>query len=129
MAKAGRRALPGNEIHWSGDLTIRRIAELKGEVLEALRHGDVLICIDAEAQFDLSFLQLLCAAHRTAQREGKSLQLHPDLPASFGELLKSAGFFRHVGCSEDKDDSCIWKTICLSPPRQGAGTTEGEMGR
>lgn len=129
MAKAGRTAAPGHKIEWSGDLTIRRIAELKDEVATALRRGDVLICIDSDAQFDLSFLQLLCAAHRTANREGKQLQLHADLPAAFGELLKSAGFFRHVGCIEDKDDSCIWKMASITHPAQAAGTTEGEMGR
>lgn len=99
-------------LQWSGDLTIRRIAELKAEVEEALATAtSIYIEIGPDAQSDMTVLQLLCAAHRTAARQEKSLQLCGEIPEQFKMVMNLAGFSRHIGCARDKSGCCMWKLV------------------
>ena len=99
-------------LQWAGDLTIRRIAELKGQVEQALATAtDISIAIAADAESDMTILQLLCAAHRTAARQGKSLQLCGEIPEQFRMVMNLAGFSRHIGCARDKSGCCMWKLV------------------
>jgi ABC-type transporter Mla MlaB component len=99
-------------LQWSGDLTIRRIAKLKGQVQQALvRARHVSIAIAADAECDMSLMQLLCAAHRTASREGKTLQFGDDVSPQFKKIMKLAGFSRHIGCARDESGCCLWKLV------------------
>lgn len=101
-------------LQWSGDLTIRRIGELKAQVVQALAAAtQVSIDIAADAECDLALLQLLCAAHRTASRQGKTLQVGGELSEQFQMVLNLAGFSRHIGCALDVCGSCLWKQIYL----------------
>ncbi|MBE0504724.1 MAG: STAS domain-containing protein [Desulfuromonadales bacterium] len=99
-------------LQWSGDLTIRRIAELKGQIEEALATAThISIEIGADAESDMTVLQLLCAAHRTAARQEKSLQLCGKIPEQFRSVMNLAGFSRHIGCARDKAGCCLWKLV------------------
>ncbi len=99
-------------LQWSGDLTIRRIGELKEQVQHALAVAShISIAIGADAESDLTVLQLLCAAHRTAVRQDKTLQLCGEIPEQFKMIMNLAGFSRHVGCARDKSDCCMWKLV------------------
>lgn len=99
-------------LQWSGDLTIRRIAELKEQVEQALATAThIYIKIGADAKSDMTVLQLLCAAHRTAARQGKSLQLCGEIPEQFRVVMNLAGFSRHIGCARDKTGCCMWKLV------------------
>lgn len=99
-------------LQWSGDLTIRRIGELKAQLEQALAAAtEVAIDIAADAECDLTLLQLLCAAHRTASRQGKVLQLGGELSGQFQMVLDLAGFSRHIGCALDACGNCLWKQI------------------
>jgi len=99
-------------LQWSGDLTVRRIAELKAQVQQALAAATHLsIEIAADAECDMTVLQLLCAAHRTANRQGKTLQLCGECSGQFQMVLNLAGFSRHIGCSLDVEGSCLWQQI------------------
>ena len=99
-------------LQWSGDLTVRRIAELKAQVQQALAAATHLsIEIAADAECDMTVLQLLCAAHRTANRQGKTLQLCGEFSGQFQMVLNLAGFSRHIGCSLDVEGSCLWQQI------------------
>lgn len=102
----------GITLQWSGDLTIRRIAELKVEVQGALQEAtSVAIEIAPEAECDMTLLQLLCAAHRTAGRQEKTLTLYGNFSEQFKMVMNLAGFARHVGCALDVCDNCLWKLI------------------
>jgi len=110
-------------LQWSGDLTIRRIAELKAQVEQTLataRHIDIEIVADAES--DMTVLQLLCAAHRTAARQGKTLQLCGEIPEQFRMVMNLAGFSRHIGCARDKAGCCIWKRVYQQLDHQTSAT-------
>jgi ABC-type transporter Mla MlaB component len=99
-------------LQWSGDLTIRRIAKVKGQVQQALARAEhVSITIAADAECDMSLMQLLCAAHRTASRAGKTLQLGDDVSPQFKKIMKLAGFSRHIGCARDESGCCLWKLV------------------
>jgi len=92
-----------------GDLTLGGIRQLHEELMSSLKkvkHLDVTI--DGARETDLSFLQLLCSAHRTAVKMGKSLSLAEDLPESFLQTMKNNGYSRQGGCSLDVDKSCLW---------------------
>lgn len=99
-------------LQWSGDLTIRRIAELKAQVEQALTAAkNISIEIAADAESDMTLLQLLCAAHRTAARQEKTLQLRGEIPEKFKMVMNLAGFSRHIGCARDKTGCCMWKLV------------------
>lgn len=99
-------------LQWSGDLTVRRIAELKAQVQQALAAAtQVSIEIAAEAECDLTLLQLLCATHRTATRQGKRLRLRGEIPEQFKMIIGLAGFSRHIGCARDLSGDCLWTLV------------------
>ncbi len=107
-------------LQWSGDLTIRRIAELKEQVQKALAAAShVSIEIAAEAECDMTVLQLLCAAHRTASRQDKSLVLCGEIPEQLKVIMNLAGFSRHIGCAKDKSGCCVWKLVYRQVAEQG----------
>lgn len=101
------------ELDWSGELTVRRIAALRDEVRDALQAAAVVrIRLEAEAEIDTALLQLLCSAHRTAVRAGKTFFIVGQLPEQITGFLRLAGFHRHIGCCLDETESCIWKSVC-----------------
>lgn len=112
MTQQGRDDDKMVTLEWSGDLTIRRIAELKAQVQGALAAAtNVSIDIAADAECDMTVLQLLCSAHRTAGRQEKRLTLGGAFPEQFKMVLTLAGFSRHVGCAKDQYGCCLWKQI------------------
>jgi anti-anti-sigma regulatory factor len=97
-----------------GDLTAPNIPRLRETILAAFaasRHVGLEIVSIGEA--DVSFLQLLCAAFRTALAEGKELTLlNWDLPLPLRALARDAGFERRAGCPP----SCgCWFAIRAEP--------------
>lgn len=97
-------------LQWSGDLTIRRIADLKEQIQGALAAAaNVSIEITTDAECDMTLIQLLCSAHRTASRQGKDLRICGECPEQFKMVLNLAGFCRHIGCALDVCGSCLWK--------------------
>lgn len=92
-----------------GELNVRRSAELKGELAEALSHSNhLLLDLDEASGFDLSFLQLLCAAQHSAQHDKKRLSLGDVRPKALRELVAAAGFHPSDSCPETCRDSCLW---------------------
>lgn len=92
-----------------GELTLGRIRQLHEELMSSLKrvkHLDVNIAGAVET--DLSFLQLLCSAHQTAVKMGKTLSLASDLPEILLQTMESNGYSRHRGCSLDIDKTCLW---------------------
>jgi anti-anti-sigma regulatory factor len=76
-----------------GRWTIERVRELKDLLLEALRGGaQIIVEMEEPMEVDLSFLQVLCSAHRSALKLGKRLVLHCKKSQSFGQVVRDAGF-------------------------------------
>jgi anti-anti-sigma regulatory factor len=86
------------------ELTIWKAAEIRRALLEALDRADrVELDLAAVAEADVAALQLLCAAHRSAAGQGKTLVVRRAAPA-LAEHVKASGFARHQGCAE----GCLW---------------------
>lgn len=97
------------ELVLSGDLTVRRISALKGELEQVLASGGAVQLRLAEvAEVDLAFLQLLCAAHRQASRQEQVLTVSGDAAGRFVEALLQGGFGRQIGCAADSRHGCLW---------------------
>ncbi|MCP3175670.1 STAS domain-containing protein [Desulfuromonas sp. KJ2020] len=96
-------------VRLKGALTIQEVAELKTLLQQALSQSDQVVVDCSQAQkMDFPWLQLLCSAHRTAARAGKSLTL-ASLPASLEGLKTEAGFDRHCSCPlSNAPDNCLW---------------------
>jgi anti-anti-sigma factor len=92
-----------------GDLTVQQASELKACLLEALNRARLVrIDLSGVEDMDLTCLQLLCSAHKTALATEKKLVLENDGRERFGPLFSSAGFPRSKGCAMDVDTSCLW---------------------
>ncbi len=89
-----------------GQLTYSHAGRLHQELLEAFAGaGRVDLFLHDVQEADLTFLQLLCAAHRTAAAQGTLFTvggLDPDGPVL--RLIRAAGAERGAGCPE----GCLW---------------------
>ena len=98
------------ELVLRGDLTVRRITALKGELEQVLAtRGAVQLRLAEVVEIDLAFLQLLCAAHRQASRQQQPLTVIGDVAGRFAETLRQGGFGRQVGCAADSMHGCLWQ--------------------
>jgi anti-anti-sigma regulatory factor len=92
-----------------GEVTVQQAEEVKENLMRALGSVDnIYVNISNVSVADLSFLQLVCAAHRTAVTMHKGFQLAEPVPEHFRHLAESAGFKRHTSCRLDATMTCIW---------------------
>ena len=99
----------GGELSLAGSLTIENASELRKKLIAALIKEDALkVCMDADAEVDISFLQLLCSAHRTASKLGKSFTLGCTASGNFLNAVEGAGYFRKRGCAREREETCLW---------------------
>jgi anti-anti-sigma regulatory factor len=97
-------------IKLSGELTIERAEELRKMLRDTLERTERLFLSFTEVtEVDVSFLQLLCSAHRTALKANKSFWLDKDRPEALRSAIKEVGFVREQGCNLDFTHHCIWK--------------------
>ena len=93
-----------------GELTIQHAGSLRTQLLEAMascRH--LRLSVNTVSAMDLSFLQMLCALHRsTLNTVDKHITLSNPLPDSFREIIRLTGLCRHTGCAADLNHTCIW---------------------
>jgi anti-anti-sigma regulatory factor len=76
-------------------LTVERAASLKDELAAALAgQGGVRLSFSSVEEIDLSCLQVLCAALRSAKASGKDLHFTGTLSRRVAERLRSCGFLR-----------------------------------
>jgi anti-anti-sigma regulatory factor len=93
----------------SGSLTLRAASDIRQQILSALDENEtVKLLLQEVEEVDLSFVQIFCAAHRSAIQKEKSLLVQSDLPEVFTKIIKEAGLQGHIGCSADGQESCVW---------------------
>ena len=90
-----------------GPLTLARGKEIKKSVESAIEEGgEMEIRFGDVPEADLSFLQTLCAASRTAEERGVRLTIRDEeLPDALAGVLEASGFANHRGCPADR---CMW---------------------
>jgi ABC-type transporter Mla MlaB component len=95
---------PSCTIDLDGSQTVRGIEATYERLSAALaQHQAVDIRCDGIAEFDLSFIQLLLAARRSAHASGKSLRLTGPATGKFRLALDRAGFL--AGAAEESSQS------------------------
>ncbi len=104
-------ALPNTEvIKITGNLTIENIQEIYQLLTAAIDNTQkVSLIFENVTAVDLSFVQLLCAAHRTAVNAGKSTTLSSLCPEGLKTTVRELGFIQEQGCVLDSQCSCLWK--------------------
>jgi anti-anti-sigma regulatory factor len=97
------------ELIMGGALTIENASEIRSRLIKTLvREHDVVICIAPDASADISFLQILCSAHYTASKLGRSFLLSHGSGDAFLSTVENAGYSRSRGCARDTDKTCLW---------------------
>jgi anti-anti-sigma regulatory factor len=97
-------------LKFCGDLTIENAQELHKNLVTALHNAkQLLVNFEDVTAIDLSFVQLLCSAHRTALRSDKEMKLASQRPEALKAAVREMGFIREKGCVFDTQESCIWK--------------------
>ncbi len=92
-----------------GELTVHHAEEFRMLLIKALIDAEhVHVEFGRVADTDLSCLQLLCSAHRSAGRMKRSLSLTGIWPEAFAKAVRDAGYARLTGCRLDVDHSCLW---------------------
>ena len=129
MARGGKRREPPRTRALGGEMKAERKAgEIEGAAILALSGDSGLSCagelretlavaldaarelvVDAAAvtDADVSTIQLLCAAHKTAVKRGKRLELR-HIPEAIGRVARDGGFLRREGCLQNPDRDCLW---------------------
>ena len=96
-------------LHLSGQIDIGHAKSIKDSLLSALKEGKSLeINLEKIEGVDLSGLQLLCAAGKTAKAIKKKLTLNKKIPQCFTNALLESGFFRDKKNTSEKTDECFW---------------------
>jgi ABC-type transporter Mla MlaB component len=97
------------DLRLAGSMTISQAAELRDVLVAALKEtSDLRVDLSGVSQIDLTGLQLLDASHRSAMTNGKRFSVAAGGNRSYLDAVVGGGFRRHVGCSRDKNCSCIW---------------------
>jgi anti-anti-sigma regulatory factor len=95
-----------------GDLTLPYAEEMKRAFLKAILDTDsVTVSFGSVRDVDLTCLQLLCSAHRSAVRFKKQVAFSGALPSLVRSAMEMAGYSRLKGCGVGCEDSCLWMEI------------------
>lgn len=100
----------GEVIVTSGDrLTIETAAEFSRVVREALESSNtVTIEFDPAVELDITGIQILCSACKSAAQSGKNFSYHGVLPKALAEQIDASGAERHTVCKHNNNNICSW---------------------
>jgi anti-anti-sigma regulatory factor len=92
-----------------GDLNLTQAPAIRTAFLKALVEADdVAIRFGNVRDLDLSCLQLLCSAHRSAVRLKKQVRFEGSVPKLLKDAADAAGYSHLKGCKLDTGKSCLW---------------------
>jgi ABC-type transporter Mla MlaB component len=96
------------ELVLSGEMTVTNLSGLLPVFIESLAGVKHLtLRLEDVLAVDISFLQLICSGHRTANLLQKKMTL--DAPeSSFLKFVEEAGFSRHFRCPLGMAEGCFW---------------------
>ena len=100
----------GEIIVTSGDrLTIENAAEFSRLIHEALEVAHVVaVEFEPTVEIDITGIQILCSACKSAANSGKIFSYHGSQPQALADIIKNSGAERHAACKHNNDSNCIW---------------------
>jgi len=90
-------------------LTIETVADFTRLIREGLSASKrVAVQFDADVEVDITALQVICSACKTAAAEGSSFVIHGSQPRALADLVVAAGAERHGLCKHNNSGACVW---------------------
>ncbi len=112
MSAEQKKKASGNKKGYilEGDLTLQNSTAIRELFSSSIagRSKNIAFSFKDVGEVDLSFVQILCAAHRTAHDKGKTIVFSGCWPEAFTDLISEAGLNEHVGCVSDCSIECPW---------------------
>ena len=94
---------------FEGRLTVDRAAEIKKAFQDAVARKESMdIDMSRATEIDITFFQLLFAAHRAAMAAGVALRLPAEHPPVMKKALAEAGLCMHAGLCATTREQCLW---------------------
>lgn len=100
----------GDIIISSGDrLTIENAVDFTRLAREALETASpVVVEFEAQVEIDITGVQVLCSACKSAAVNGSSFTYGGPQPQGLAAIMAACGAGRHAACKHISDVSCIW---------------------
>ena len=93
----------------TGSVTIENIDAVKKVLVDIIDQSDhVMVNIADITEVDVTFLQLLCSAHKSMISRNKTLSISESCSKSFLKTIDNSGYSQHKGCKIDTTGSCLW---------------------
>ena len=95
-----------------GPCTVEEAGKIRSLLMEQLREKDCLaLNLEGVESADLSFLQILCAVHKSALHAKKTIVVDGALPESLIQKVREAGFACRRECGPDLNKDCLWTEL------------------
>ncbi len=92
-----------------GDITIANAGEFRNALLNIQdRWSSLTVNLEGLEEIDVTGLQLLCSAHRTAVKLDKQLTLVGQTVEILNKSALKSGFVREQTCAAGGDHECLW---------------------
>ncbi len=110
MGLESRQLEDGGVLISSGDrLTIENAADFMRLLAEGFEASQqVLLEFDPGVELDITALQLICSACRTAAARSRTFACRGPRPRSLEEIIEACGVRRHAACKQNMDLHCQW---------------------
>lgn len=96
-------------IHSGRRLTIEDSADFVRLIGVGLAEAQkVAVQFDPDLEADITALQVICSAHRTAIARGKEFVCYGRIPQALQDLAAAVGSERHRECNYNKGNLCPW---------------------
>jgi anti-anti-sigma regulatory factor len=101
-----------NAVEVHGKCTIEKAGRIRTLLMERLAEpGGLILNLSGVSEVDLSFLQLLCAAHKSASNSGKAFGLEGALSEPLILKAREAGFACRGECGPHLNGGCLWTEV------------------
>jgi len=93
-----------------GAVDITHARQLRDDLLAAIAGGkEVQVKLNGVKEVDLSFIQLLCAGHREATKQGKKMSVDASgMQDAVKQMLLEGGITRQFECQHARGQQCLW---------------------
>lgn len=93
----------------SGALNIEAAAELHKTLVEAMAEApQVMLDLRLLEEMDMSILQTVCSACKTAASRKQGFLFTGELPVCMTTLNSGIGAYQGASCKQNNDEPCIW---------------------
>jgi len=100
----------GETVITSGErLTIENAADFSRIISEALNASHlVAIEFESSVEIDITTVQILCAACKSAAVRGRIFTYQGPRPQALADIISRCGAERYAVCKQNNDSTCIW---------------------